>query len=135
MQHGQQRQQERARVRLGYEGEGKPDTKLYRALETRRKSSTKYVKEVEGKLSMFESKGLCGDICRGWKCLWGMERTGRSTGGCSGDRAVSFSVQKAARWLLLRFAPFLSPAQACSYRGKQPGWTPPPGHGAERWQG
>lgn len=106
VQHGRQRQQKQAWVRLGFKGERKPDTKLCRAWETRRKSSTKYVKGVEGKLSNFESKGLCGGFCRGWRYLWGMEGTGWSTSGCSGHRAVPFSVREAAPWLLLRFAPF-----------------------------
>lgn len=59
---------------------------------------------------MFESKGFCDVFCWGWRYFWGMEGRGWSTGGCSGDRAVS-SVQKAAPQLLLRSAPFFSPAR------------------------
>lgn len=49
-------------MRLGYEGEEKPGTKLCRALETRRESSAKYAQDLEGKFSVFESKGVCGAV-------------------------------------------------------------------------
>lgn len=62
MQRGQQRQQQQAQMRLGYEGEEKPGTKLCRALETRWESSAKYAQDLEGKFSVFESKGVCGAV-------------------------------------------------------------------------
>lgn len=86
LQHGQQRQQKQAWMRLGYKGEGKPDTKLRGVLEMRRKSSAKYVKEVEGKLNMFVSKRLCGGFCQGWReqdgPLVGALGTGRCPSRC-----------------------------------------------------
>lgn len=113
VQHGWQRQQKQTLVRVGdEEGDTRGSlTPRYAELWKWGGKAELNVKERKGKLRTFESKRLCGGFWQGWRCLWGLEGTGWSTGGCSGGRAVSFSVQKAAPWLLLRFAPFLSPAR------------------------
>lgn len=98
-------------MRREYEGQGKPDTKLGRALEMRKKSSIKYVKEVEGKLGMFESKGLCGGFCQGWRYLWGWREQDGPWVGAVGTGLCPSWCRRLAPWLLLRFVPFLSPAR------------------------
>lgn len=119
LQHGQQRQQKQAWVRLGYEGEGKPDTKLHGVLEMRRKSSAKYVKEVEGKLNMFASKRLCGGFCQGWR-----EQDDPRVGALGTGRCPSRCrrLHRGCCWDL----PLSLPCQACGYGEKQPGWPPSP---------
>lgn len=62
-------------MRLGYEGEEKPGTKLCRALETRRESSAKYAQDLEGKFSVFESKGVCGAVLPGMEVFVGEGET------------------------------------------------------------